>query len=77
MVVLFYLLKRERDVSNKSKNHLKGWQLLIVAAVFYILGLTLGGAIGDYLQIAGQLFIVFAIVTGIINLVRKDKESKV
>jgi hypothetical protein len=63
----------------KRNKDLKGWRLLIVAVLFYLTGMLVGGSesiVGSLLQITSYLFVLFSIVTGIRNLIRKSKSEK-
>jgi uncharacterized membrane protein len=52
--------------------HLKGWQILLIADVFILIG-SFNGIIATLANLVGFVLILFAIATGIANLVKKKQ----
>lgn len=59
----------------KVKKHLKGWQLLYVATLFYLVNWLIGGAVGNLSGVFGFIFLLIAIVTGIVNMAKKKYDN--
>ena len=46
---------------NKAKQEVKGWQMLLIAAVFIVIGRIMGGAVGSFIEVGGYLFFLLSI----------------
>ncbi|MGB4762088.1 MAG: hypothetical protein WBP12_01870 [Candidatus Saccharimonas sp.] len=58
----------------KPSKDLKGWQILLIAIAFHILGLIVSGAVGGLLIISSVVFFGFSIAA-FIREARTKKES--
>ena len=68
----------EGDMEIKNKNReLKGWEIFVVAIIFFLVSYMVGSesVLGTILFIVANVFILFAIVTGIRNLIKKSRKN--
>lgn len=61
----------------KLNKELKGWQIFVVAIILFIIGIALNNLIGSFMIITSNILVLFAIATGISNINKKRKQSKV
>lgn len=60
----------------KLNKELKGWQIFIVAIIFFTTGIALDNLVGSFMVLGGNIFMLIAIVTGVTNLIKKRKQVK-
>jgi len=60
----------------KFNKELKGWQIFVVAIILFIIGIALNNLIGSFMIVTGNILMLFAIATGITNIIKKRKQPK-
>jgi hypothetical protein len=75
MVVLFcwQLFNKGGSMAENSSKNVKGWQIVIVAAVLYIISAFVAGVLGKAINVSGTIAIFIGIFVGISNIIKAKK----